>query len=154
MPDYAEILAVEKHIESAFKLLLLNACPRVYTSREKAIQDSPYIRIKCLSKGVREHRHILGGVNVVNDAWTGILDTEIATNRETDNDVHAQLIGVVRARLQWFAILPVWDSAYVVLAQDIFEGETTDSFVNEDCLDITVIQWGINWNIRPEIWTN
>lgn len=152
MPDYDAIFAVEMHVEAAFKTLLLNACGRVYTSREKATQDSPYIRIKCLSKGVREHRHILGGVNVVNDAWTGILETEIATNRETDNDAHAQLIGVVRARLQWFQILPAWPSKAIILAQDIYEGETTDSFVNEDCLDMTFIQWIINWNIHPDAW--
>ena len=153
-----EILQFEKHLEYGVLSLLAGCADNLYHSREVTAANTPRIEVKAITGAALNHAHKFPNVNsqaFMYDAYEGTIEITIATNREVDapTQTHLQLLGLVRAKLQRVNVLANWQTyQHVILITDIREQGTTDSFIDEQGVDYSVIEHYVLFNVNPDAW--
>lgn len=146
----------ERHLEACVIAILSAICPNNYPSRTVDTAQTPRTEIKAVCLGIFQNQKlsISAAPGWIYSAYAGTLEITVKTNRTTEkkSGAHYELLGDVRANLQQFAI-DSWNlenSAEIPIAiTDIREGETEDSFVDQDDIDTTKFTQNIIFAINP-----
>ena len=152
-----EIFSFEQNIEDGFKGILIAAGFDTFSSREAREFQSPAVSLWFQNGAVAANdqhaidAHTQGRFHPFK-TYTGVLSTEVITNRITRN-FHTEMLGRVRMNLQMFRLAKLWCKyEQINLILDIREGGTVDTFEDENSLDHTTISWNVLHTVNNNAW--
>lgn len=158
-PDLERLFEFENQLESGFVTLLSNAGINAFSSRGTDTLQSPYVSLYCTAGAVlQNHQYIRQGSPSLAfyDWFEGTLTTEIVTNRISDSEEipisHTVMLGKVRKALALPWVKYGWPADSCLQLPDIRQSDTADTWEDEDSLDHTIINWYINFQIKPAAW--
>ncbi len=155
------LFSIESDLEPAFQTLLHDRLliGNVYRSRERTEAATPRVGLKVAVGSIpkdKAHVHPFNdGVQWAFDVWTGTrLILEVTTQRETNGNQHAVLLGKIRAGLQMYRLVETWQQcgAQYHTFEDIREAGSTDSVNSDDNTDTTTIVFDLVNSIRTDVW--
>ncbi len=146
-----EILQFEQWLEYGFKSILsgLVTAPVYDTTTRAETAVSPRIVVKAIVGTYKEHRHqfaqgvYLNGqfINAdIFDSYESTIEVTVVTNRQdnTKTGDHRRLLGMTRAKMARWSVFQNWKGE-IIYPQDVRPTGTTDSFIDDEDLDITVM---------------
>jgi hypothetical protein len=158
-----EIFQFEYWLEAGFANILKDITPNVYdTATRQQTRKTPCIELKSVVGAYVEHRHKFdGGYMIGNppqfvnytafDAYQSVLEVVVITNRGEDTDEmnHRRMLGLVRHRMSVASVWQNWGGV-VILPQDVRPTGTTDTFIDDQDCDITVMSHDVLFCINEK----
>jgi len=163
MPALKDIFQFERWLEEGFKEILTGIVESIYTSLNTTTAQTPRIVIRAIVEGINgKHEHVFtdggedegGHFRSVFDAYDAIIETEIVTNRTTEekSNAHFEVVGAVRSLMQRDGVYLNWPNSSPLMVNDVRQNESERDVDNELNLDRMAIKHYVLFNVKPESW--
>jgi len=149
-----QIFQLETNLENGFEAILARCNVKIFRVRDTDAGISPRLEINVTVGDALNHQHLFPDNSWVTDAWNGVFDVTVVTNRtdtEARTQIHQRLIGLVRKYLQYYQATNNWLNTGPVILDTIHELGSVESFVDQNDLDNTKMSWSIMFNLNTAV---
>jgi hypothetical protein len=148
-----QLLQVEANLEDSFDPILAVCGVPVFRTRDTDTATSPRLEMNVvLGNALDNHQHVFADGSWISNAWNGSMSVTVVTNRtetESRTKAHQRLLGLLRKALQQMRVISAWSANAPVFVASLVENGTEESFVDENDLDYSKVNWGFLCSLNP-----